>query len=188
MVFTLSLWLLAKWANCCTASSNFIFVTPLDTQLTIDDLFDVHDKLINARTKWYNIGLFLKVDSETLKSIERLSQDDNERLREMLDRCLHSGGCLTWKVLCECLRSRTVSYNDVAKEIEETIGKKFHGALAMQGRVVCVPYQGFRLLMWSLPSHCIAIVVHILTLADQISLCHHFTPCVSTILIESYQM
>ena len=95
-----------------------------DTVLSIEDLFDVWNKLFNARTKWYAIGLNLNVDDETLRSIElQPSTDCGKCLSNMLAHRLRSGGPLTWKDLCNSLRSQTVGRSDVAEEIEKWLIK-----------------------------------------------------------------
>ena len=95
---------------------------PLDTKLTADDLSTVYERLYSARTKWFNIGILVKIDNTTLESIKVRNRDDPDGcLREMLTHCLQAGGPLTWRDLCDCLRSKTVAHNDLAEEITEWI-------------------------------------------------------------------
>ena len=95
---------------------------PLDTRLTTDDLSTVYEKLYSARTKWFNIGILVKIDDTTLESIKvRNDKDPDGCLREMLTLRLQTGGPLTWRDLCDCLRSKTVARNDLAEEITEWI-------------------------------------------------------------------
>ena len=84
------------------------------------DFSTVHDKLFKARTEWHNIGLELGVDIDTLESI-RLQFNDrhDECLKKMLTCCLQSHGPLTWRGLCDCLKSQTVGRKDVAQKIEK---------------------------------------------------------------------
>ena len=91
--------------------------------LTAKDLPTVYDNLYDARTKWREIGMQLKLDKDTLQCIESEteSQDHNSKcLRKMLTHHLEAVECpLTWELLCDCLRSPTVSRNDVAEKIEQ---------------------------------------------------------------------
>ena len=77
------------------------------------------ERLHNARTKWEEIGLKLSVPPETLESINLRHKDYHDKcLREMLTWYLEHDGPLTWRDLCDCLRSPSVGRNDVAKVIE----------------------------------------------------------------------
>ena len=92
----------------------------IDSELTTDDLSTIINKLYKARTEWIDIGLYLRVDIDTLKSIGSRCQDHPKKcLREMLTHRLQSCGPLTWRDLCDCLKSEPVGRNDVAQEIEE---------------------------------------------------------------------
>ena len=91
-----------------------------DSELTAEDFSIVHEKLYKARTKWHNIGLELGVDFETLESICLKFRDcHDECLKKMLACRLQSHGPLTWRGLCDCLKSERVGRNDVAQEIEK---------------------------------------------------------------------
>ena len=90
-----------------------------DENLSIDDLYDVHAKLFDARDKWFNVGLGLNIKFNALKSIKSEQNDNGDCLREMLAHCIQSGGPLTWTDLCSCLRCPTVGRNDLANEIDQ---------------------------------------------------------------------
>ena len=91
---------------------------PLDTKLTADDLSTVYMKLYSARTRWFNIGILVKIDRTTLECIRVRNRDDPDGcLREMLTHRLQAEGPLTWRDLCNCLRSPIVGRDDVAEEI-----------------------------------------------------------------------
>ena len=75
--------------------------------------------LYKTRTKWFDLGMALKIDFDTLSSIEGRYTEDSDCLRKMLAHRIQSGGPLTLRVLCGCLRSETVGRNDVAIEIEQ---------------------------------------------------------------------
>ncbi len=91
-----------------------------DTELKIDDHPTVYVRLFDACTRWYNIGLILKAPNEKLKNIREVNRDDSERcLCEMIDYCIKSDDGLTWRKVCDSLRSPIVKCNQIAKDIEE---------------------------------------------------------------------
>ncbi len=102
---------------CCTACTHIH--THMHTDMC-DDLLPLYDKLYPARTKWFDIGLNLKMICDNLNAINVLnSQNLDTCLREMLTKRLHSGGPFSWRDVCDCLRSPTVDRKDVAEKIEE---------------------------------------------------------------------
>ena len=104
---------------CIDVSTTYCYLSS-DNKLTIHDLSTLNDKLFQARTKWFEIGLSLNVDNETLQSIKmRYHENPDDCLREMLTHCVQAIAPLTWRTVCVCLRSPTVGRNDVAEGIEE---------------------------------------------------------------------
>ena len=84
------------------------------------DLGRVYTKLYDARAKWFDVGLALDINFETLKSIEKEQlKNQSDCLREMLAHCIQSGCSLTWAKLCSCLRHPTVERVDLAEMIEQ---------------------------------------------------------------------
>ena len=87
----------------------------------MDDLSDVYTKFYRVHDKWFEVGMALKIDFTTLKSIEREQFNNQSKcLREMLAHRIQSGGPLTWTDLCSCLRHPTVERNDLANEIDQS--------------------------------------------------------------------
>ena len=80
--------------------------------------------LYDARYKWFDIGLALKVNYSTLKTIEKeqLNNQDSS-LREMLAHRIQSGDSLTWSDLSDCLRHPSVRQNELADRIKTLKGK-----------------------------------------------------------------
>lgn len=97
----------------------------VDKVITIDQLDEVYEKVFDAKNKWYNLGLALKVGESTLTSIKKKCHDTPEDcLREMLAHRLNTAK-LTWDVLCTALRKKTVGHNVIADEIEtESLANK----------------------------------------------------------------
>ena len=88
----------------------------------MDDLQDVYTKLYEARGKWFEIGLALKLKFTILKAIEiEQSNNQSDCLREMLAYRIQSGGPLTWTDLCNCLRHPTIGRNDLATKPDQEL-------------------------------------------------------------------
>lgn len=87
----------------------------------MEHLIDVYTKLFTAQHKWFNIGLCLEADYETLRSIEAQYTTFEDQLREMLVHVLRYSSSTTWGELCHCLRNVTVGYNVIAVDIEQSI-------------------------------------------------------------------
>ena len=84
--------------------------------LTIDDLNLVYQNLVRAAGKWFDLGLDLGLDFDTLDNIKH--QENQTNLREMIAARLHTGP-LTYFDICQSLRTPTVNRNDVAEAIEK---------------------------------------------------------------------
>ena len=97
----------------------------------------MYERLYKASAKWYNIGIYLKVSIDTLKSIEKEYRGiPEECLREMLIKCLQTTKPLTWRDVYVCLISPTVQREDIAEEIEKWIQGKYHNEVHAYGCVV----------------------------------------------------
>ena len=93
------------------------------TDITLSDHQEVYERLVGVRVQWRDLGGALGLDQDTLSAIDTMHRGDVQVcLREMLIKRLQSGGPLSWRVLCDCLRSPTVKRHDVAEEIEQKIG------------------------------------------------------------------
>ena len=87
--------------------------------ISIENLGDALDMLYDARYKWFDIGLALKVNYSTLKTIEKeqLNNQDSS-LREMLAYRIQSGDSLTWCDLSDCLTQPSVGKKELAERIK----------------------------------------------------------------------
>ncbi len=98
----------------------YFLVFCIGSILTIDDLNSVYEKLIEAAENWLDLGLALGLRHSTLSNIKGEHRDKNQTcLREMLAARLKTGLLLTYSDICQSLRARTVSRNDVAEAIKE---------------------------------------------------------------------
>ena len=88
--------------------------------LGVDDLGDVLEETLATSSKWYNIGLRLKVPVAKLDGIESQFSDQGKCLREMLKEWLKgaAGTDPSWRVLVEALRSQTVRETQLADQLE----------------------------------------------------------------------
>ena len=91
--------------------------------ITTSDHQEVFERLVGVRVQWRELGGALGLDQDTLSAIDT---DHRGKVKvclcEMLTKRLQSGGPLSWRVLCDCLRSPTVRRYDVAAEIERGTG------------------------------------------------------------------
>ena len=83
------------------------------------DLSTVRHELHDARTKWYDIGIELKVDVSTLKTIESMYSNSKDCLREVITEWLKAVHPKpTWRSLVDALRKPVVDESKLAAVIE----------------------------------------------------------------------
>ena len=59
--------------------SSFTHCIATDDKVTWNDMQQVHSNLCKARTKWFDIGLALHVDSETIRNMCREFNDYSDK-------------------------------------------------------------------------------------------------------------
>ena len=91
-----------------------------------DDFFTVHEYLLDAKVKWYIIGMGLKVNIEDLDAIEATKANMDDRLLEMIKIWLQKGKNKTWQTIIAALETKAVGRLDVAEKIKE----KSHSVIA----------------------------------------------------------
>ena len=87
--------------------------------LSVNELGLVQEESFNARTKWYDLGLMLKVPVNSLDSIRSQFEDKSEQLREMLKSWLKSTHKPSWVCLVNALRCQAVGEMKLAEALEE---------------------------------------------------------------------
>ena len=103
----------------CRARSNSDEMA-LSLALTIDDLALVCEEAYEARTKWHDLGLALRVPEDALESIESRCSRPKDGLREMLKAWLRRVEPEpTWAALVKALASKLVEEGPLAKGLEE---------------------------------------------------------------------
>ena len=85
--------------------------------LTLDDLGLLLEELLDVQTKWYNLGLQLKLTVSTQERIRRDFSDPRDQFLQMLISWL-SPGYNYWKTLTDALRSRNVGASQLADRLE----------------------------------------------------------------------
>ena len=85
-----------------------------------DDLGEVLEEILASTTKWYKIGLRLKVTVDKLDGIRSQFSDPGDHLCEMLKEWLKgaAGSRPTWAALVEALRSQMVGEPKLADQLE----------------------------------------------------------------------
>ena len=109
----------------------FFFPTPSDIldiryfcdlllgyKLTLDDLGQVMEEVLDVSAKWYHLGLQLKLKTGTLDRIRTQFHDPRDQLLEMLKTWLTTSDNTSWKTLTDALRSRSVGASQLAGVLE----------------------------------------------------------------------
>ncbi len=90
-----------------------------ENQLCTKDLQEVFSNLMEVVNNWFNLGLALGIQVDTLEGIDSNKNSNQDCLREMLTHWLRSSPSRTWSDICIGLRSDTVKQNNLADKIEE---------------------------------------------------------------------
>ena len=85
--------------------------------VNIDDLDEIQDKIWDARPKWKNIGLALKIRKPDIDVIDKNKGDIDEIFQDMIVRWLENGENCTWAALSEALSARSVGHKDLAEKV-----------------------------------------------------------------------
>ena len=119
----------AKWGKPHSTYSdvaNITFVSCLLLLLccvhAVGDLAAVHELVYPALTKWYNIGLQLKLPAYALDAIERSRGDDGDHLRDTLNLWLkRDAPTPTVKTLVAVLKSSPVGESRLANDVQQSV-------------------------------------------------------------------
>jgi len=88
------------------------------SKLTLDDLGQVMEEVLDVSAQWYHLGLQLKVKPWTLDNIQAQFPDPKRQLLEMLKVWLTTSDNTSWKTLTDALRSRSVGASQLAGVLE----------------------------------------------------------------------
>ena len=89
-----------------------------ETNLTVDDLGQVLEEIVDVSAQWYPLGLQLQVRVGTLDRIQTQFPDPRRQLLEMLKTWLTTGDNTSWRNLIDALRSRSVGESQLASVLE----------------------------------------------------------------------
>ena len=91
--------------------------------LESDHLQLVLDAIWDARSKWYSIGLNLKVSSNDLDAIRKRCRDDPDECFTEVIKCWLRGSnhTPTWSKVIAALSAQSVGFLDLAREIKKNI-------------------------------------------------------------------
>ena len=87
-------------------------------KLTLDDLGQVMEEVLDVSAQWYHLGLQLKVRTGTLDRIRTQFHDPRDQLLEMLKSWLTTSDNTSWTTLTDALRSRSVGATQLAGVLE----------------------------------------------------------------------
>ena len=100
-------------------------------QLTLEDLTEVRGALYEARTKWYHIGLELKLSVGTLNAIRSEFSDKNDCLTEMCSHWLRRiNPHPTWEALTLAIKSPPVGEGHLAQQLRDKYCRGSEEAIA----------------------------------------------------------
>lgn len=86
--------------------------------MDIDDFAEVQEAVWEARSKWYNIGIRLKLKVPDLDCIDaEPGINVEEKFNRMVKSWLKMTESCTWPALCEALKHPTVAMPNVAEEV-----------------------------------------------------------------------
>ena len=132
--------------------------------LAIDDLVPVLEETYEARAKWHNLGMALRLPEHELESIESQCSAPGDGLREMLKTWLRRVEPQpTQAALVKALASKLVGKELLAKELEEKYCRdqaplsksmfdqqKWEGGREREGGQVCTPTPPLFNVLWSI--------------------------------------
>ena len=87
-------------------------------RLTLNDLGQVLEEVVDVSAHWYPLGLQLQVRASALDSIRIQYQNPRDQLLEMLKTWLITSDNSTWKTLTDALRSRSVGASQLASVLK----------------------------------------------------------------------
>ena len=96
----------------------FLILDLSGNKLTLDDLGQVMEEILDVSAQWYHLGLQLKVRIGTLDRIRTQFTDPRDQLLEMLKTWLTTSDNTSWKTLTDALRSRSVGASQLASVLE----------------------------------------------------------------------
>ena len=106
-----------KYANnACVKQSSISGLS--GNKLTLDDIGCVLEEVLDVSTRWYHLGIQLKVRIGALDRIRVQFPDPRDQLLEMLKTWFTTSDNTSWKILTDALRSQSVGASHLAGVLE----------------------------------------------------------------------
>ena len=80
--------------------------------------------MLDAKVKWFCIGMGLRVKIEDLDAIEATKENVDDRLREMIKIWLKKGTNKSWQTVIDVLETKSVGRPDVAETIRQSLDEE----------------------------------------------------------------
>ena len=109
-------WILKSTSH--TVHQTCYFLDLSGNKLTLDDLGQVMEEVLDVSAQWYHLGVQLKVRTGTLDNIQAQFPDPKRQLLEVLKTWLTTSDNTSWKTLTDALRSRSVGASQLAGVLE----------------------------------------------------------------------
>ena len=88
------------------------------------DYHDLVNKLAPIASKWNEIGLGLRVDTDLLDSLRASHKSGSLKLADVLDNWIKMNGdniSITWKTILDVVKGPLIQNNNLAAEIHESL-------------------------------------------------------------------
>ena len=85
----------------------------------IADLANIFSEIFLCRTKWYDLGIQLRLDVGSLDSIKFQYNDPGDQLREVIKRWLTTSETPTWEAIVEALKCPVIGEVLLSMELQQ---------------------------------------------------------------------
>ena len=101
------------------AVRNLSFEKLLEEKPTLDEL----RKHIRIGSKWYQLGIQLKLNAKKLEDIHKLPDDSTYKTTKMFELWLDTNLYATRRQVIDALKEEVIKENTIAHKYEEILGK-----------------------------------------------------------------
>ena len=103
--------------SCITGQERSVPSSTVQKWLSIEDLKEVMEELVEAKNMWFEIGIQLDVPINTLDSIKHDEWETSKCYCKMLQEWLRNGKSRSWEALAEALGTATVNHSSLKQRI-----------------------------------------------------------------------
>ena len=121
--------------------------------MSINDFGEVQDALWEAKTKWHNIGVQLKLTTSDLDAIDADERSVGEKLSSVIKTRLNREPC-TWRDLYDALTHPTVDMKAVAEKLTARLPSGGFLIVGCPGNFLSVP-SSLEKISLDLPQMCV---------------------------------